>query len=136
MIGIIQTGAFLKRNLASFKSWGTDRKTKRGFYIWLAWNMGRDHVCVVADNDKIYGVGVARSINDVKEAKNGYSFAHDGKILFVEHAIAKTNDSFKQLLRFCKARWPQCDKILFRRSKSGKIMKMYDLNTFYRKAGI
>lgn len=136
MIGLIQVGAFLKRNLSHFKKWGTDRRSKRDFVMWLSWHLAKENVCVVADNGKIIATGIARSLGELNQAKNSYLTVSGGKILLVEHVVAKTNESFKDLLRFCKQRWPQCTHISFRRNKGIKFMKTYDIESFYRKAGI
>lgn len=134
---IIQSAAFLKRYLPSVKKEGYGRKVRQNFLCWLSWHVSRLHVCSIKNaNDKIVAVGIARCIKHTSDIYERYVSDEAGDILYIEKVASITNEGFKDLLRFVKARWPQCKKLIFSRQKSGNIMKMYKMDSFLRKVGI
>lgn len=135
-ITAVPIAAFLKRNLGCMTKWTTGRHSRENFMMWLSWNLARFNVCCVTEEGRLSAVGIARTMNDPRAATDQYHAAETGKVLFVDHAVAKTNDGYKCLLRYCRARWPHVERIAFHRSKSGSILKTYDFNTFLRKAKV
>ncbi len=126
---MIKIAAFLKKHRV--RSW-----SRKALLDWLRWHINRGHVCCIEENGKIVAVGVARQIKSPNECGIHYANHEEGKILFVEQVAVKCSSGLRDLLKFCKSNWPQCDKILFSRKKNDHIMKLYDFNKFLEKAGI
>lgn len=135
MNDMIQVAAFLKRRVPSIKKWSHGRGGRERLLMYLAWNTARYNACTVKDGDKIVAVGVARAISNEVDARFPYKSDETGKICYIEHTACTNNDAFKTLLQYVQKRWANCSKIMFSRSKNGSKNKVYDMQTFMRKAG-
>ena len=134
MSTMIQMAAFLAKRIPKLKNGVRGRRKRENFLMWLAWNTSRGNACAVEVDGKLISVGVARSIQKETDSRLPYCNDEQGKILYVEHVAAKTKEGFLTLLTYVKGRWPQCEKIMFHRSKSQSQNKVYDMKIFMRKA--
>lgn len=130
----VQIAAFLKWRLRSLKAAGTGRRARELLLTNIGWHIGRNHLVCITEKDKISGVGIARGIDRIEDARFQHRFNDQGKILYIEHVAADTNIAFKHLLLWARKRWPHADKLLFHRLKSGSRNKIYNLNEFILKA--
>jgi hypothetical protein len=132
-ISIPSMAAFIRRNLPDAFS-ASNRRKRENVTNWLSWHIRGKDVCVLTDNGKITGLGVAKAISNEKDAGMNYRCDENGHILYVLVAVSTKPEGLKTLLQYCKFRWPHCTKIMFNRKKYGK-RSMYDYNKFMRKAG-
>lgn len=130
-ISIVSIAAFLKRKVPGMfaANYALYPKQREAATNWIAWNMGRNQVIVIADNGKIIAAGIGRAIAIKEDARHSYRVDESGKILYVSVAASRSLAGFKALLGYAKMRWPNCDRIMFNRKKNKRVMN-YDINRF------
>jgi len=118
---------FLWRNFAWTKELGRDLLRN-----WLRWHACEGSLAIIRDDDgTLCGVGMARPVMDSEDAEDCYAFDPEGKVLFVDLAVATNRQAFTMLFLVMLHRFGQRPMIAFRRYPDTDI-RTYSLERFRR----
>lgn len=131
MKDVIQIAAFLKRHLPRGASWEREK-----LLMWLSWHSGRGNVAVVEKDGKIFAAAVARPITTALDSRSRYCVNENGPIVYVEAVVAKTAESFREMIAIFRRRFPNQTRILFTRAKQRHLLRSYPVNAFLRKVRV
>jgi hypothetical protein len=128
----IHVAAFLKRHLNGLKADVGPRARER-LVTWLAWHLGRNHVCVIKKDNKIVAAGVARAVNRIEEIHAHYGYNDFGSILHVERLASKDPEGIRNIMKWARARWPFVTQVCFHRPKNGNKLRLYSWDQVFMK---
>ena len=133
---LISAAAFIRRRVPCLKKLNGGRSTRESLLMSLSWHSALKSLCIVKCGEKIEAVGFARAIQDPIDARFAFKTDERGSLLYVENIASRSTEGMKNLLRYVMFRWPQCDRIMFRRAKSGHKNKTYPMKEFLQKAKV
>lgn len=130
---LVSVAALFKRRLSSLHAF-----SRLHLLAMIEWHAARSSLAVASDpvTGAVVAAGAARPLRRAEDHRHRYAWHDDGRLVWVDVAVASRPDALRSLLVAMYSRFPNCECVGFTRQKSGHRIKTYPIRNFLLHAGL